>query len=109
MANFVDAGTSIWLHRQVGAQFDAEALARGGGPVLVPAGSAPQTHEFSMTEGLQVHRPGTLSQVAELSELFQAHSNQQRPSPRALVWQPTTSGGLPNVPHPQEPPRDGGS
>src|SRR5512135_239092 len=26
MANFVDAGTSIWLHRQVGAHFDAEAL-----------------------------------------------------------------------------------
>jgi hypothetical protein len=26
IANFVDAGTSIWLHRQVGAQFDAEAL-----------------------------------------------------------------------------------
>jgi transcriptional regulator with XRE-family HTH domain len=26
MANFVDAGTSIWLHRQVGAKFDAEAL-----------------------------------------------------------------------------------
>ena len=26
IANFVDAGTSIWLHRQVGAQFDAETL-----------------------------------------------------------------------------------
>jgi hypothetical protein len=26
IANFVDAGTSIWLHRQVGAQFDAEAI-----------------------------------------------------------------------------------
>jgi hypothetical protein len=26
IANFIDAGTSIWLHRQVGAQFDAEAL-----------------------------------------------------------------------------------
>ncbi len=26
IANFVDAGTSIWLHRQVGAEFDAEAL-----------------------------------------------------------------------------------
>jgi hypothetical protein len=26
IANFIDAGTSIWLHRQVGAEFDAEAL-----------------------------------------------------------------------------------
>ncbi len=26
IANFVDAGTSIWLHRQVGAEFDAEGL-----------------------------------------------------------------------------------
>jgi hypothetical protein len=26
VANFVDAGTSIWLHRQVRAEFDAEAL-----------------------------------------------------------------------------------
>ncbi len=26
IANFVDAGTSIWLHRQVGAEFDAETL-----------------------------------------------------------------------------------
>ena len=26
IANFVDAGTSIWLHREVGADFDAEAL-----------------------------------------------------------------------------------
>jgi len=26
IANFVDAGTSIWLHQQVGADFDAEAL-----------------------------------------------------------------------------------
>ncbi len=25
VANFVDAGTSIWLHREVGAEFDAEA------------------------------------------------------------------------------------
>lgn len=26
IANFVDAGTSIWLHREVGADFDAETL-----------------------------------------------------------------------------------
>ncbi len=26
VANFVDAGTSIWLHREVGADFDAETL-----------------------------------------------------------------------------------
>jgi hypothetical protein len=26
IANFVDAGTSIWLHREVGSEFDAEAL-----------------------------------------------------------------------------------
>jgi len=26
IANFVDAGTSVWLHQQVGAHFDAEAL-----------------------------------------------------------------------------------
>jgi len=26
IANFVDAGTSIWLHRQVGSEFDAETL-----------------------------------------------------------------------------------
>ena len=26
VANFVDAGTSIWLHREVRGDFDAEAL-----------------------------------------------------------------------------------
>lgn len=29
IANFVDAGTSIWLHREVGANFDAETLFEG--------------------------------------------------------------------------------
>jgi transposase InsO family protein len=31
-------------------------------------------------ECLQIHRPGTLSQVSELTETFLAHSNQQRPN-----------------------------
>ncbi len=34
IANFVDAGTSIWLHRQVGADFDAETRHGGRGPVF---------------------------------------------------------------------------
>jgi hypothetical protein len=34
VANFVDAGTSIWLHRQVGAEFDAETRHGGGRPVF---------------------------------------------------------------------------
>jgi Homeodomain-like domain len=34
IANFVDAGTSIWLHRQVGADFDAETRLGGRGPVF---------------------------------------------------------------------------
>jgi len=34
IANFVDAGTSIWLHREIGADFDAEMRHGGGGPVF---------------------------------------------------------------------------
>ena len=44
IANFVDAGTSIWLHREVRGDFDAEVLARGGGPVFVRAWLAPDAH-----------------------------------------------------------------
>lgn len=44
IANFVDAGTSIWLHRQVGADFDAEARHGSGGSVFVRARFAPDAH-----------------------------------------------------------------
>ncbi len=44
IANFVDAGTSIWLHRQVGAEFDAEARHGSGGPVFVRARLACHAH-----------------------------------------------------------------
>src|SRR5260370_36444143 len=40
IANFVDAGTSIWLHRQVGAGFDAETPL-GDGAEVFPAPGAP--------------------------------------------------------------------
>jgi hypothetical protein len=44
IANFVDAGTSIWLHREIRSDFDAEALMAGGCPVFVRAWFARDTH-----------------------------------------------------------------
>jgi hypothetical protein len=40
----VDAGTSIWLHREIRSDFDAEALMAGGCPVFVRAWFARDTH-----------------------------------------------------------------
>src|SRR5579864_1005128 len=129
IANFVDAGTSIWLHREVGADFDAEALLEvvaqflreHGRPAMLtfdndprfvgsPSGrdfpSAlvrfllclgvepnvipprrpdlnPYVERFHRTLGqecLQIHRPGTLSQVSELTEAFLVHYNSERPN-----------------------------
>ena len=129
IANFVDAGTSIWLHREVRSDFDAEALfevvARffcqhglpgmltfDNDPRLVgsPAGrdfpsalvrflwclgvipnviprigptKMPTSSDFTARvpqECLQVHRPGTLSQVSEFTEAFLTHYNDQRPN-----------------------------
>jgi len=37
-------------------------------------------HRSLGQECLQVHRPATLSQVAEFTETFLAHSNQERPN-----------------------------
>lgn|SRR5512135_1525897 len=129
IANFVDAGTSIWLHRQVGAEFDAEALFEvvaqflcehglpqmltfDNDPRLVGSPSGrdfpsalvrflwcvgvmpnvipphrpdlnPYVERFHRSLGqecLQIHRPGTLSQVSELTETFLAHYNSERPN-----------------------------
>jgi Integrase core domain len=146
IANFVDAGTSIWFHREVCSDFDAEALFEvvaqffwkpglpgmltfDNDPRLVgsPAGRdfpsalvrfllclgvishvipphrpdknayVKRFHRSLGQECLQVHRPGTLSEVCELTEEFLTHSNDQRPSPRALLWEPTAAGGLSSV------------
>jgi hypothetical protein len=129
IANFVDAGTSIWLHRQVGAEFDAEALfevvvqflCQQGLPGMLTFDNDPRLvgspsgrdfpsalvrflwcvgvvpnvipphrpdlnayverfHRSLAQECLQVHRPGTLSQVAELTETYLAHYNSERPN-----------------------------
>jgi Integrase core domain len=129
MANFVDAGTSIWLHRQVGAKFDAEALfevvvqflCQYGLPGMLTFDNdprfvgSPQGRDFPSAlvrflwcvgvvpnvipphrpdlnayverfhrslghECLQVHRPATLAEVAELTEAYLTHYNCERPN-----------------------------
>jgi Integrase core domain len=129
IANFVDAGTSIWLHRQVGAEFDAEALfevvvqflCQQGLPGMLTFDNDPRLvgspsgrdfpsalvrflwcvgvvpnvipphrpdlnayverfHRSLGQECLQVHRPGTLSQVSELTETYLSHYNSERPN-----------------------------
>jgi hypothetical protein len=64
-------------------------------------------HRSLGQEGLQVHRPATLSEVAEVSEAFLTHYNLERPSPRTLLWQPTAAGGLPCLPDLASGSRDG--
>ena len=130
IANFVDAGTSILLHREVRGDFNAEVLlevvaqflCEHGLPqmltfdndpreVFSPAGRdfpsalvrfllclgvQPSAHPPASTRFLPptssafiarlvrsgglVHRPTTLSQVAEFTEAFLAHYNQERPN-----------------------------
>src|SRR6266567_4714410 len=129
IANFVDAGTSIWLHRQVGADFDAETLLEvvaqffrehglparftfdndprfvgsasgrdfpsalvrflwcvGVTPNVIPPHRPDKNayverfHRSLGQECLQVHRPGTLSQVVSLTEAFLTHYNSERPN-----------------------------
>jgi len=129
IANFVDAGTSIWLHREVRSDFDAEALfevvaqflCEHGLPQILTFDNDPRFvgsasgrdfpsalvrfllclgvipnvipphrpdmnayverfHRSLGQECLQVHRPGTLSQVVSLTEAFLTHYNDQRPN-----------------------------
>jgi len=160
VANFIDAGTSIWLHRQVGSDFDAEALfevvaqffCQHGLPGMLTFDNDPRLvgspsgrdfpsalvrflwcvgvvpnvlpphrpdlnayverfHRSLAQECLQVHRPGTLSQVAELTEAFLSHYNSERPNqarscgnqpPRVACQQFPT---LPRVPEMVDPDR----
>ncbi len=129
IANFVDAGTSIWLHREVRGDFDAETLLETvaqflrqhglprmltfdndtrfvGSPAgrdfpsalvrfLLCVGVQPNVipphrpdlnayverfHRTLGQECLQIHCPGTSSQVAEFTETFLAHYNSERPN-----------------------------
>jgi len=129
VANFVDVGTSIWLHREVGGDFDAETLFEvmvhffclhglpgmltfdndprfvgsasgrdfpsafvrflwcvGVVPNVIPPhrpdlnAYVERFHRSLGEECLQVHRPSTLSEVAELTEAFLTHYNEQRPN-----------------------------
>jgi hypothetical protein len=129
IANFVDAGTSIWLHREVGGDFDAEALfevvvqflCQHGLPGMLTCDNDPRLvgspagcdfpsalvrfllcvgvippvipprrpdknayverfHRSLGQECLQVHRPDTLSEVAELTEAFLTHYKRERPN-----------------------------
>ena len=129
IANFVDAGTSIWLHREARSDFDAEALfevvaqffcqhglpARftfdndprlvgspsgrdfpsalvrfllclGVQPNVIPPhrpdlnAFVERFHRSLGQECLQIHRPGTLSQVSELTEAYLSHYNSERPN-----------------------------
>jgi transposase InsO family protein len=138
IANFVDAGTSIWLHRQVGAQFDAEAIlevvaqffCQHGLPGMLTFDNDPRLvgsasgrdfpsalvrflwcvgvipnvipphrpdknayverfHRSLDQECLQVHRPGTLSEVSERAFAYLSHYNRERPN------QARTSGNQP--------------
>ncbi len=160
IANFVDAGTSIWLHRQVGAQFDAEALfevvaqffCQHGLPGMLTFDNDPRFvgsasgrdfpsalvrflwcvgvipnvipphrpdknayverfHRSLGQECLQVHRPGTLSEVSDLTEAFLTHYNSERPNQaRSCGNQPPrvacpTFPTLPAVPQTVDPDR----
>jgi hypothetical protein len=129
IANFVDAGTSIWLHREVRGDFDAETLLEavvqflcehglpqmltfdndprfvgsasgrdfpsalvrfllclGGIPNVIPPhrldlnAFVERFHRSLGQECLQIHRPGTLAQVSELTEAFLSHYNSERPN-----------------------------
>ncbi len=129
IANFVDAGTSIWLHREVRSDFDAEALfevvaqffSQHGLPGMLTFDNDPRLvgspsgrdfpsalvrflwcvgvtpnvipphrpdknayverfHRSLGQECLQVHRPGTLSEVSELTEAYLSHYNRERPN-----------------------------
>lgn len=160
VANFVDAGTSIWLHREVRSDFDAEALfevvaqffCQHGLPAMFTFDNDPRLvgspsgrdfpsalvrflwcvgvtpnvipphrpdlnayverfHRSLGQECLQVHRPGTLSQVAEVTEAFLVHYNSERPNqarscgnqpPRVACQQFPT---LPRVPQMVDPDR----
>ena len=44
IANFVDAGTSIWLHREVRSDWRCGSPLRGGGPIFLPAWLAWYAH-----------------------------------------------------------------
>lgn len=160
IANFVDAGTSIWLDRHVGAEFDAEALFEvvaqflrehglprmltfDNDPRLVgsPSGrdfpsalvrflwcigvtpnvtpphrpdknaSVERFHRSLGQECLQVHRPGTLSEVVSLTETYLSHYNRERPNQaRSCGNQPprvacSTFPTLPSVPETVDPDR----
>ncbi len=129
IANFVDAGTSIWLHREVRSDFDAEALfevvaqffCQHGLPGMLTFDNDPRLvgspsgrdfpsalvrflwclgvipnvipphrpdknayverfHRSLGQECLQAHRPGTLSEVCEVTEAFLTHYNSERPN-----------------------------
>jgi len=126
VAHFIDAGTSIWLHREVRGDFDAEALfevivqflRKSGLPSMLTFDNdprlvgSPQGRDFPSAlvrflwcvgvvphvipphrpdlnayverfhrslghECLQIHRPGTLQEVQEVTEQFLLHYNQQ--------------------------------
>jgi hypothetical protein len=160
IANFVDAGTSIWLHREVRGDFDAETLLDAvvqflceyGLPAMLTFDNDPRFvgsasgrdfpsalvrfllclgvipnvipphrpdlnayverfHRSLGQECLQIHRPGTLSQVSELTETFLTHYNSERPNqarscgnqpPRVACQQFPT---LPAVPETVDPDR----
>ncbi len=129
IANFVDAGTSIWLHREVRGDFDAETLLEAvaqflrehGLPQMLTFDNDPRFvgsasgrdfpsallrflwcvevtpnvipphrpdknayverfHRSLGQECLQVHRPGTLLEVSELTEAYLSHYNSERPN-----------------------------
>jgi hypothetical protein len=54
IANFVDAGTSIWLHREVGSDFDAEALWRAWWPSFSASMACPACSPLTMTPAWSV-------------------------------------------------------
>jgi transposase InsO family protein len=56
-------------------------------------------HRTYKEEWRLVHRPGALEQVREVTEVFMAHYNTERPLKAALLWQCPAARRLPHLAH----------
>jgi hypothetical protein len=61
IANFVDAGTSIWLHREVRGDFDAEALWRAWWSSFSACMACPACSPLTMTPASEASLPDVIS------------------------------------------------
>jgi len=56
-------------------------------------------HRTYKEEWRLLHRPGTLHQVREVTEVFMAHSTMQRPLKATLLWQCPAARCFPHFAH----------